>query len=345
MQILCLGDIAIGEKNLTAWKHPTGQNPPADYRIIFNWEIPAGERVNPVLRSSGPRLVAQKEALETLKNWSPGIATIATNHILDGGVDGMEENIRGLRQAGFSTVGAGQTQSEITRPLTWETGEGCLAILNWVFPETHPDWMAIPGPNCWPGIDAAARQIRDLKKQADWVMIIVHWSDEDFSYPTAQDRATARALAEAGADLIVGHHPHVVRGMETFGSCPVYYSLGNFFFSDFPGENGAWVVRRAPRNCEALGLQVTFHRGARPECKLLSFWQTAGQTRPDPLHRAERRVRQASRPLYKYDIASYIQWYQSQRRLFDQWGYRIHFRLWQRGLPGLVKFIKKSRKG
>ena len=52
------------------------------------------------------------------------------------------------------------------------------------------------------------------KGEADWVMVVVHWSDELFPYPRPEDRATARELAQMGADLVVGHHPHVVRGME-----------------------------------------------------------------------------------------------------------------------------------
>ena len=100
-------------------------------------------------RGSGPGLLAHPSSTRVISNWAPGFATLATNHILDGGERGLENTIESLIQTGFKTVGAGKTLKEITKALFWETAEGQLAIVNWVFPETHPDWMSVPGPICW----------------------------------------------------------------------------------------------------------------------------------------------------------------------------------------------------
>ena len=146
---------------------------------------------------------------------------------------------------GFQTIGAGLSVDDIQKPLFWETVEGKIAIVNWVFPETHPDCETAIGPNCWPGLGEAKLIIQSLKKNANWVFVLVHWSDEDFSFPRPEDRLLARELAGMGADMIIGHHPHVVRGMEIIGSCPVFYSLGNYFFSNFegpPGESGSFKI-------------------------------------------------------------------------------------------------------
>lgn len=343
MQLLCIGDCAIADRKVqqSAWKPPGEMIPGDDMRILFNWELPIGNTLNPVPRSSGPRLLAHEHAPRALHRWSPGFATLATNHILDAGEEGLASTMNALGQAGFSTVGAGRTGQEITRPLFWETAEGRLAIVNWVFAETHPDWMAVPGPNCWPGLDAAGDIIGKVRSEADWVVVVPHWSDEDFAYPRPEDRLLARELAQMGVDLVIGHHPHVVRGKEMIGDCQVFYSLGNYYFSDFGDGLGGWTVRSAPRNREGLGVQVTFRRGEVPACRPLSFWQASGQSLPDPGQRAARRMRQVSHPLERFAEAEYGKWYAVQRTRFDRWGYRWHFRVRKLGIRGVAQYATR----
>jgi len=298
--------------------------------VLLNWELPIGSAVNAVPRQRGRRALADPHSLSVISKWAPGYVTLATNHILDGGAEGLSETIEKLRQIGFATVGAGITSDEITKPAIWETSDGRLGIVNWVFPETHPDWMAIPGPNCWPGIKEARNVIQQVKLQSDWVMVVVHWSDELFPYPRPKDRIIAHELAKMGVDLIVGHHPHVVRGMEHIGSCPVFYSIGNFYFSDIPDGNGRWITREAPRNREGLGVLITFRRGKKPAHELLSFWNTKREAVSDPLRRAYRRSRSTSIPLQIHSGDAYAEWYKAQRARFDKWDIRWHFALGRR---------------
>jgi len=323
MQLLCIGDVALADKTLPddGWEAPGGIVPGNKQRVLFNWELAMGNVKSSAPRSRGRRLLAHPDSWRIIQKWSPGFAAMATNHILDAGDDGLANTIGSLTRVGFTTVGAGQTQEEIAKPLIWETAEGRLAIVNWVFPETHPDWMAVPGPNCWPGPESAKRTIEDLKRKSDWVLIVVHWSDELFSYPRPEDRAIACEMAGMGADFVVGHHPHVVRGMEIIGSCPVFYSIGNFYFSQ----------KRAPRNRAGLGVQITLRRGQKPEYRMLSFWQKRGQVVRDPLHRAARQVESASQPLHQFQGPEYARWYDAKQASFRKWAYRWHFALWNMG--------------
>ncbi len=292
-------------------------------------------------RSSGPRLLARTDSPTLIKTWSPGFVALANNHILDAGEHGLAHTVESLERSGLSTVGAGQTQEEITRPLLWETARGRLAIVNWVFPETHPDWMAVPGPNCWPGEQEAARILSALKTQVDWVLVFAHWSDELFPYPRPEDRSTARQLAEMGADLIVGHHPHVVRGMELIGACPVFYSLGNFYFPDIPDGHGGWIVKQAPRNREGLGVQFSFRRGHPIEYRFVSFWQRGHTVISDPLARAAKRLVWGSRPLEQRHGAAYRAWYAAKRARFDRWTGRWHFGVLRLGWRGTLRRLAR----
>jgi len=238
-------------------------------------------------------------------------------------------------------VGAGETWEEITRPLFWETSEGRLAIVNWVFPETHPDWMCTPGPNCWPGRQEAGQIIQDLKRQVDWVLVLAHWSDELFAYPRPQDRKLARELAAMGADVIVGHHPHVVRGMEVMGVCPVFYSVGNFYFSNIPDGQGGWIDRPSPRMRQELGVEVSFRRGERPAYRLWSFWQLKNRVVLDSKHRAVTTLERVSQPLHQFQGAEYADWYAKERAVFEKWGIKWHFRLWLLGRRGVKRNLLK----
>jgi hypothetical protein len=339
VQLLCIGDVAFGSHNpiMPVWDAPPGMTPGEEERILFNWELPIGTVINPIPRSSGPRIIAHPDSPRIIRNWAPGFAALATNHILDAGKEGLANTLHTLQQEGFTTLGAGLSSQEIKRPLIWATAEGKLAVVNWVFPEAHPDWMSIPGPNCWPGIEEAKNVIRDLRTQADWVIVLAHWSDELFPYPRPEDREIAYELAMAGADMLIGHHPHVVRGMELIAACPVFYSLGNFYFSNVADSTGAWIEKQAPRNREALAIWIRFTRGMPPEYQPRSFWQKKDCTVADPLHRAVRRMEYTSRPLQHFKGKEYEEWYSAKRAQFDRiWG-RWHFGVRRLGLFGLMQ--------
>ncbi len=296
-----------------------------------------GSESNPAPRSSGPRLVSHPKSLDALESWAPGFAALATNHILDAGTAGFTSSLACLHQAGFETVGAGITEKEARQPLIWETGEGRLAIVNWVFAETHPECGDFPGPNCWPGVLAARMMIQSLKEQVDWVLVLVHWSDELFAFPRLEDRRIAREMALAGADIVIGHHPHVVRGMEMIGNCPVFYSLGNFHFSDFKDKRGEWIVQSAPRNRTGLGVLLELERERGLSYQVLSFIQQGQQTLLDPQQRAASQVKVASRAL-SIDLDEYEPWYRRKRSRFDRWWGRWHFGARRLGVRGLIAY-------
>jgi hypothetical protein len=342
MQLLCLGDIALRDDVVSSqmWPPPAGIIPSSASKILFNWELPIGTEINPRPRSSGPRLLSHPFAPNVLRRWSPGFASLATNHILDAGEEGLSRTAQALNNLGFTTLGAGEHPNEIAEPLYWATSEGRLAVINWVFPETHPDWHHVPGPNCWPGSSEAERIIKESKRVADWVLVLVHWSDELFAYPRPDDRKIAHELASIGADLVIGHHPHVIRGMEVIGSCTVFYSLGNFYFSNYPDNEGSWIVRQSPRNREGLGVHISFKRGSRPKCRMLSFWQLKNRVVTDPLHRAAKRAKRVSKPLIIRGL-EYASWYERKRAAFFLRSYFWEFGVWRLGKKDIIRILLK----
>ena len=340
MKILCLGDIAINDVSLIGcrWSLPGNIVPGNDEKIIFNWEVPLGEKVITKPRDSGPRLFVDIRTPHILEKWAPGYATLATNHMLDAGTKGLSDTIHELQVIGFKTIGAGLTEDDISEPIVWKTDQGCLSIVNWVFPETNPDWMSVPGVNCWQGLDKAEKMISRLKEKSDWVMTILHWSDELFYYPRPEDRDIAQRLVQMGSDMIIGHHPHVVRGYEFIKGCPIFYSLGNFFFSDFRINNGGWI-RQAPLNKLGLGVVFSFQKGSLPSFEIISYLQTKQGVIVDKLRRAEKRLDKLNLPLERFANKEYSIWYHKERSKFMKLTAKWEFGIRKLGIKGVSKYF------
>lgn len=352
MQLLCLGDIALLGDQISGINWPSYRDLSLDMdsKVLFNWELPIGEIIDSNPREcGGPRLLTDPKAAEIINQWKSGFACLATNHILDAGEEGLTTTLSFLQNNGFETIGAGLSSEEIEKPLIWETQEGKLGIINWVFPETHPDWMSIPGPNCFPGIEKAGIIIQKLKSNVDWLLVVAHWSDELFAFPTPVDRMVAKELANFGVDLFVCHHPHVVRGNEKIGNCSVFYSIGNFFFSDFIDENGK-ESKWAPKSREGLGIQVTLNRGFPPAYRVLSFWQDKSNVSIDSSERSSKSMTRLSSPLHKFTGEKYVEWYTKRRFLFDILEAKWYFGICRLGFHGTIRrawaliqdFLKRS---
>jgi len=144
------------------------------------------------------------------------IMNIANNHILDYGTDGYYSTIRTLKQYGIHYVGImGSDRYIIIRKKGVRIGILAYSSSNIVTVR---------------GIKSMVRDVRDLKKNVDVLIVSLHWGIEYTPYPTPAQQKLARKLIDHGADIILGHHPHVVQGLERYKNGLIVYSLGNFQF-------------------------------------------------------------------------------------------------------------------
>lgn len=158
---------------------------------------------------------------------------LANNHMLDFGPQGLAETCAHLAAASLPAVGAGSDEAAARRPLVLERRGQTVGLLAYCAVEQKSPLFAGPAT---PGVAAfdierCLQDVRALRTQADWVIVQLHWGEELCRLPSPRQRGWARQLAEAGVDLVLGHHPHVLQPMEVIGGTPVYYSLGNFLFS------------------------------------------------------------------------------------------------------------------
>lgn len=194
---------------------------------ITNLECPlTGER--PVWKS-GAVLKGRPAHVRGLTAVPFEIVTLANNHVFDYGRDAFRKTQELLAANGVRSLGAGMSAGEAWRPLIIDLKGIPVGLVN--FSEGEDLTAAIDGPGVfgWE-IDRAADEVRELRKTCAVVIAIGHAGVEYIPFPPPYVADAFRRLAEAGADLVIGHHPHVPQGIEVRRGVPICYSLGNFVF-------------------------------------------------------------------------------------------------------------------
>jgi len=159
--------------------------------------------------------------IEELKNYNFNFFNIANNHLTDQGQRGVSETGDNLNQLGINFSGCPDSvvdgcSSKIVTINNLKIG---LAGFSMVY---HPIDLA-----------AAEKIIKDLAETTDFVAVNIHWGAEYAHQFSKSQQSIGRALIDAGADLIIGHHPHVVQGAENYNGKYIFYSLGNFIFDQY----------------------------------------------------------------------------------------------------------------
>lgn len=159
------------------------------------------------------------------------VLSLANNHLLDFGHQGLAQTMEVLRDNGLAYVGAGASYEEAHRPLIREAKGIRVAFLayaaiRWRGSHEVPTVERI----AFAEVESVREDVRRAKQEADLVVVIMHLGTEYQAYPDEEQLAVSRAAIEAGACLVIGHHPHVVQGTAVYGEGFVAYSLGNFVF-------------------------------------------------------------------------------------------------------------------
>ena len=190
---------------------------------------------NPLTTStlgSGKKQLNFKAAPESVKVLTSGgvdIVNLANSHTMDYEEPGLVETINTLNNAGIQHLGAGRDLKEARRPDIIEVKGQRIAYLGYYDSDFHSADQGKAGTNARRN-NRVAEDIRALKGQVDWIVVNYHWGVELADYPGDWQIDLARFTIDQGADLVVGHHPHVLQGAEIYKGRPIVYSLGNFIF-------------------------------------------------------------------------------------------------------------------
>lgn len=191
---------------------------------------------------------ARPSTVSYLNDLGVDIVSLANNHAYDYGETAFLDTMTTLEQAGITYVGAGRNLQEARRPVYYIINNMKIAIVSATQIERldNPDTKGATDSSagvfrCWNG-DKLLETVREASENSDFVIVYLHWGTEnEETIDWAQEKQAAE-VAEAGADLIVGSHPHCLQQISIVRGIPVMYSLGNFWFNSRTMDTGILKV-------------------------------------------------------------------------------------------------------
>jgi len=269
MKILIAGDLVINQTYDTSKLNRSIIElfKSSDINIV-NLEAPVTSSISKIIKT-GPHLKSEeKSTLNVLRALNIHVVTLANNHVLDYDAQGVKDTLEFCEKNNFKAVGAGANLEEASKTLYLETTEGRVAIVNFAENEWASATSKTAGANPMDLIDNL-NQIREAKKVANYVLVIIHGGNEYNHYPSPRMVKQYRFYAENGADLVVGHHTHCVGGYEIHKGVPIFYSLGNFLFMTKLNKTESWY--------SGLVLNLNLQKGKKIDFELIPVSQSKNE--------------------------------------------------------------------
>lgn len=196
---------------------------------IFNLEYPlscsgkpAKEKVN---------LCQNKSYIEETFGKFPLAVCLANNHIMDYGEEAFSKTISYLNSRNIKYFGAGNRNNNFNNPCKIIKNEKKISLFGYCCPSTNPIFGTKNNNGAAPlDIELIEKDILIQKSYSDFIIVNLHWGDEEISYPKPKDIEIARKIIDMGADMVIGHHAHVIQTIETYKGKKIFYGIGNFLF-------------------------------------------------------------------------------------------------------------------
>lgn len=209
-----------------------------DYSIV-NLECPVCYGGEKPINKCGPNLSCSENGVEAIKWVGFKCVTLANNHFLDFGKEGVENTMNACAKLGVDKVGGGRNIQEASQILYKTINGKKIAIINCCEHEFSIATEATAGCNPLNPIQQYY-SIKDAKQEAEYVLVIVHGGHEHYQLPSIRMQETYRFFIDAGADAVVNHHQHCYSGYEVYKEKPIFYGLGNFCFSKSGKIDDIW---------------------------------------------------------------------------------------------------------
>lgn len=220
------------------WRYPfletAGITRGADL-LFGNLETPIV--AGPVVRSGSFLFRVDPRAVEGLRYAGFDVLSLANNHTLNQGPRGLASTLQELDGAGIGHAGAGLTEALTSAPAVREVKGVKFGFLAYTY--AREGLTGADGKRCGTNYmdkEKMRAEVEELRKSVDVVVVSMHAGTEYATQPHPDQTAFARAAIDAGAQLVIGHHPHVVQTFERYRGGYILYSLGNFVFDQMWSE-------------------------------------------------------------------------------------------------------------
>jgi len=233
---------------------------------------------------------ARPETAAYLTDLGVDIVSLANNHAYDYGPTALEDTLDTLRETGIPYVGAGRNIDEARKPVYYIVGDLKIAFVSATqierldTPDTKEATETSPGVfRCWNGAKLL-ETIREAAQNSDFVVAYIHWGTENQAELDWAQLKQAPELIAAGANLVIGDHPHCLQPIGVIQGVPVIYSLGNFWFNSKTLDTGmvevtideTGIVSYQFIPCLQSGCKTTLLQGAEKE-RVLAYMRSISE--------------------------------------------------------------------
>ena len=204
---------------------------------VANFEAPVATPDASPIPKSGPAIVNHPDAPRWLRECGFDAVTMANNHLMDYGERGMVGTLSACESADLEIAGVGKNRAAAVEPMTLHAEDGTeVAVVSCCEREFGVADEGAPG-TAWSVHSSALETVERAAATHDVVVVAEHGGIEYVPFSPPARRERLRAFVDAGADLVVGHHPHVAQGWEEYEGALVFHSLGNFLFDGMADGN------------------------------------------------------------------------------------------------------------
>lgn len=205
----------------------------ADYRI-FNMEVPLTDKISPIDKC-GPNLIAPTSTIKGYKSIGADFVTLANNHILDQGEQGLQSTCDLLIKEKIAFCGAGENLKQAQKPYIVSINGKRIGIYACAEHEFSIAVNNLAGANPYDALESF-EHVKKLKNETDYVIVLYHGGKEHYRYPSPELQRVCRKFIQCGTDLVVCQHTHCIGCEEKYLDRTIVYGQGNFLFDDSGSE-------------------------------------------------------------------------------------------------------------
>lgn len=199
----------------------------ADYRI-FNLEVPLVDKEKPIDKC-GPALIAPTDTVKAIKDMHIDLLTLANNHIMDQGEQGLASTCAVLDSQGIAYVGAGTTLGQARQPYVFSCNNKTIGVYACAEHEFSIVTDGKAGANPYDSLNSFDH-VASMKENCDYIVVLYHGGKEHYRYPSPELQRICRKFVDKGANLVVCQHSHCIGCKEEYNNGMIVYGQGNFLF-------------------------------------------------------------------------------------------------------------------